>query len=195
MKLQYYQEIRLFPDQEVGVIEISEILFSLLHLGFVSNKDESGKGCFALSFPEYSKGGNGTFGRVFRVFSYDKESLMCLDIHKIIDRLSGYAECSDIVPIPPHKAYLRFYRVQVKSSVERLARRMVKRKGVTIEDARKAYKNFKPRSIKYLPSLYIKSFSSRKAFRIHIDCKYEVEEKEGDFNLYGLSVGGNVPDF
>ncbi len=195
MKLQYYQEIRLFPDQKGGLWKIGADLFSLLHFGFVNNKNEFGKGRFALSFPEYAKGGNRTLGRIFRIFAYDQKSLINLNISQIIDKLSGYVECSDIALVPESTTYLRFYRVQSKTNAERLARRMVKRKSVTLEEAREAYKEFKPIAINHLPSLYIKSYSSQNAFRIYIDCKCELEEKVEEFNLYGLSLGGNVPDF
>lgn len=193
MKLSFYQNIRLFPDEETGAREIGEVLFPLLHLAFVENKDSNENSRFALSFPEYSKGGGG-FGRLFRIFATDKESLIKLNLPKLCNRLSGYAECSEITEVPEVHSFLRFYRVQNKTNPEALARRMSKRKGISIEEAREAYKDFKPTSLD-LPFFSIKSFSTNQTFALQVNCSCETKEKDGNFNLYGLSSGGNVPDF
>ncbi len=194
MKLSFYQNIRIFPDEETGSREIGEVLFHLLHLAFVENKDPFGNSRFAISFPEYSKGGNGGFGRFFRVFAYDKESLIALNLAKLCNKLSGYAECSDIAKIPQVHSFLRFYRVQQKTNSESLARRLARRKGFSIEEARDAYKNFKPTPL-CLPYFRVKSNSTNQSFILLINCNCETEEKDGTFNLYGLSSDGNVPDF
>ena len=194
MKLSFYQNIRLFPDEETGAREIGEVLFHLFHLAFVENKDSNENSRFALSFPEYSKGGIGGFGRLFRIFATDKESLINLNLPKLCNRLSGYAECSEIAEVPEVHSFLRFYRVQNKTNPEALARRMSKRKGIPIEEAREAYKDFKPTSLN-LPFFNTKSSSTNQTFALLVNCSCETTEKDGTFNLYGLSSGGNVPDF
>ena len=195
MKLNFYQNIRLFPDEETGAKEIGEALFIQLHLAFVENKDSKGNSRYAISFPEYSKGGGkGSFGRFFRVFASTEEDLSALDLTRICDRLSGYVECTRITPVPKVSSFLRFYRVQGKSNAEALARRMSKRKGISLDEAREKYKNFKPTMLN-LPYINIKSFSTKQAFPLSINCVCETEEKDGAFTLYGLSSGGNVPDF
>lgn len=195
MTFQYYQDIRLFPDCEVGIKEIGEKLFSLLHDKFVRMRDEEGITGYALSFPEYSKGGAGTFGRYFRVFSIFKENLEALNLAKLCDKLSGYAECSPVSLVPETKSFLKFSRVQQKGSPERLARRMSKRKGISIEEARDVYKDFLPRSNGRCPSFNLKSSSTGQYFLLIINCTVEKTESGTGFNLYGLSIGGNVPDF
>ncbi len=194
MKLNFYQNIRLFPDEETGAREIGEKLFHLLHLAFVKNKDKNGNSRYALSFPEYTKGGRGSFGRFFRVFASDKDSLIDLNLPYICDRLSGYAECSEITAVPQVHSFLRFYRVQNKTNPEALARRMSKRKGISIDEAREAYRDFRP-SFLCLPYFNTKSYSTSQSFTLLINCVCESEEKDGLFNFYGLSNSGNVPDF
>ena len=195
MKLNFYQNIRLFPDEETGAKEIGEVLFLQLHLAFVENKDLGGNSRYAVSFPEYSKGGGkGSFGRLFRVFASTKEDLSALDLPRICNRLSGYAECTGIAPVPKAYSFLRFFRVQGKSNAEALARRMSRRKGIPLEEAKETYRDFKPAMLN-LPYINIKSFSTKQTFSLSINCVCEAEERDGTFTLYGLSSGGNVPDF
>lgn len=197
MKFQCYQEIRIYPDCELGEREIGEVLFSLLHLAFVKNKGKDGNSLYSISFPEFSKGNMKTFGRVFRVFSFDEKALQLLDISGICHLLDGYVESSDILKTPSTSSYLRFFRVQNKTSVDRLARRMARRKGISFKDARDEYKSFKPLKIEesQFPFFFIKSLSTNQNFRLVIDCVEENYGKDLPFNLYGLSIGGNVPNF
>ena len=197
MKIQCYQEIRIFPDCELGEREIGEVLFSLLHLEFVKNKGEDGNSQYAISFPEFSKGNMKTFGRVFRIFSYDEKILHLLDIPSICHRLDGYVESSEILKTPNASSYLRFFRVQNKTSIDRLARRMAQRKGISFEEAKNEYKNFKPIKIKesQFPFFFIRSLSTKQDFSLIINCIEESYENNLPFNLYGLSMGGNVPNF
>ena len=197
MKFKYYQEIRIFPDCELGEREIGEVLFSLLHLEFVKNKGEDGNSRYAISFPEFSKGSMKTFGRVFRIFSIDVETLQTLNIPTICQRLDGYVEFSEILKTPIVSNYLRFFRVQDKTSVDRLARRMARRKGISFNEAKDEYKSFKPLKLResQFPYFFIKSLSTNQNFRLVINCVEESYEKDLPFNLYGLSMGGNVPNF
>ena len=185
--LHFYQDIRLFPDQEVGSREIGNVLFSLLHLAFVQKKDETGKSRYAISFPEYTQGGTGSFGRFFRVLSYTREDLEDLNLEDIVDKLSGYAQCTSINEVPPVKTYMIFKRVQKKTNAERLARRATKRHDMTIEEARQKYKLFKP-SKSSDPFFYIHSSSTDKCFPLSITCELTKSEEAGGFNLYGLSL-------
>ncbi len=195
MNFLYYQDIRLFPDLELGVREIGAILFNQLHLRFINNKDEKGETRYALGFPEYSKGSIGTLGRIFRVFAYTKESLELLDVFNICKKISGYAECSEISPVPNTSTYLRFYRIQKKTNKERLIRRTIKRKKLSEQEASDLYKDFSPQRLKPYPHLYIKSSSTKQIFAIAINCKVETNSNPHGFSLYGLSTGGNIPDF
>ena len=197
MKFQCYQEIRIIPDCELGEREIGEVLFSLLHLSFVKNKDENGNSRYAISFPEFSKGSIKTFGRIFRVFSIDEKALQALNIPAICNRLDGYVEFSEILKTPKVNNYLRFIRVQNKTSIDRLVRRMAKRKEISFNEAKDEYKSFKPLKLResQFPYFSIKSLSTKQDFRLVINCVEESYEKDLPFNLYGLSLGGNVPDF
>ena len=197
MKFDYYQEIRIFPDCELGGREIGEVLFSLLHLSFVKNKNSDGNSRYAMAFPEYSKGTIKTFGRVFRVFAYDEQYLKVLDIPSICHRLDGYVEYSEILKTPETNSFMRFFRIQNKTSIDRLSRRMAQRKNISFEEAREEYKNFKPIKIMetQFPFFCIKSLSTNQDFKLLINCVEESYEREFPFNLYGLSIGGNVPNF
>ena len=195
MSFLYYQDIRLFPDAELGTREIGATLFNLLHQGFVKNKNEKGESKYALSFPEYSKGGTGSLGRIFRVFAYTKESLEELDIINICKKISGYVECSEIALVPKTSTYLRFYRIQKKTNKERLIRRTIRRKNLSIIEASDLYKDFSPQRLKPYPHLYIKSSSTKQVFAIAINCKVETNSNPHGFSMYGLSTGGNIPDF
>ena len=194
MKLAFYQDIRLFPDAEVGSREIGEKLFSILHLEFVKNKDSQGFSKYALSFPEYSKHTK-TLGRCFRVMAYDRNSLDEFDLYAVCERMSGYVECSDIEEIPETNRFLRFVRVQGKTNGKRLMRRMIKRKVVSSEEAKEAYRDFVPTDMSKYPYVSIRSKSTGQNFDLFINCVVATNNGNGGFNLYGLSNGGNVPDF
>lgn len=194
MKLSYYQDIHLLPDEEVGLREIGTSLFSLLHLGFVENREDTESCRFAISFPEYQKGAYPTLGSVFRVFAPTEEYLKRLDVDSICDRLSGYSRYSNISEVPEVTSFLKFHRVQVKSNSEKLARRLSKRKQISIEEARLAYKNFVPKELSYMPYLFLQSLSTCQKFPLFINCEIAIQPNFG-FSFYGLSTNGNVPDF
>ena len=194
MKLAYYQDIRMFPDAEVGSREIGEKLFFILHLEFVKNKDSQGLSKYALSFPEYSKHTK-TLGRYFRVMAYDRNSLNELNLKTLCERMSGYVECSDIEEIPETNRFLCFERVQGKTNSKRLMRRMIKRKGVSSEEAKEAYKGFIPADMSKYPYVSVRSISTGQNFKLYINCIVITNKGNGGFNMYGLSNGGNVPDF
>lgn len=195
MRPEFYQNIRLFPDEEMKSREICEVLLQTLHVAFVDKKDEDGYSRYALSFPEYTKNGAGNFGRIIRVFAESEEDLENLNLKKICERLNGYADCSGISAVPERVySYLKFERFHPDSSVDACISRAAKRKGITVKEAKELYKNYSPRKVR-LPYLHIKSCSTDQSFPLFINCICENESKDEKFNSYGLSLGGNVPDF
>lgn len=190
----FYQNIRLFPDAETGVREIGALLIQKLHIAFVDNKDESGNSRYALSFPEYSKTGR-SFGRIFRVFAESEDDLTKLKLRKICEATNGYAECSEISEVPDRVyGYFKFERVHPDESKDAVIRRQITRKNSAVEEVREAYKSYTPKKL-HLPFLHIKSYSTGLVFPLFVNCICQNEIKDGFFSLYGLSLGGNVPDF
>lgn len=191
----FYQNIRLFPDEETGSKEIGEKLYQYLHIAFVENADSENNSRYAVSFPEYSKVGK-SFGRYFRVFAETEKDLINLKLDRICDKLSGYAECTEIAAVPVEKVcgYVRFSRVHQQSSSALKIRRAMHRRNVSVEEAKEAYKRYKPAKIE-LPVFNLQSCSTNQVFPFYINCKCHADSKNGAFNLYGLSINGNVPDF
>ena len=190
----FYQNIRLFPDEGTGIREIGALLVQKLHIAFVDNKDDRGTSRYALSFPEYSKTGR-NLGRIFRVFAESEDDLQKLNLRKICESTNGYAECSEISEVPGRVyGYIKFERVHPDGSKDAVIRRQVARKNSAVEEVKEAYKSYTPKKL-HLPFLHIKSCSTDQVFPLFVNCICENELRNGEFNFYGLSIDGNVPDF
>jgi CRISPR-associated endonuclease Csy4 len=85
--------------------------------------------------------------------------------------------------------------VQVKSSPERLRRRLAKRKGLTDEEAKRAIPLGAAERLN-LPYVTIKSRSTGQDFRLFVDQMPPMDHAIfGSFNHYGLSATATVPWF
>jgi len=191
--MNFYLDITLLPDAEANIGFIWQKVYGQLHLALVGQQTEKGYSRIGVSFPEYSVNAF-PLGRKLRLFSKTSEQLQELNLAKWLNRLTDYTHCSSIKEVPPVKQYACFKRVQFDSNIERLARRRVKRKGESLEEALMHYSGFKEQQSK-LPFVNMQSTSKGGRFRLFVEQEAVDQEKEGLFSCYGLSKTATVPWF
>lgn len=192
--MKYYQDITLLPDAEVSLGFLWQKVYGQLHLALVEQQAANGNSAISVSFPEYQ---NSFFplGSKLRLLASTGEQLQQLNLAKWLNRLSDYTHCTSIKEVPASVTqHARFKRVQFDTNVERLARRRIKRKGGTLEEALAHYAGFNDQQSN-LPFVNIQSLSKDERFRLFIDQDILDQAEGGEFNCYGLSKTATVPWF
>ena len=188
--MNYYVEIKLLCDPEIGLGFLWKKVFTQVHLALA----EHGGGAIGVSFPQY---GDKVFpvGDTLRLFASTQEGLDSLNIKQWMARLQDYVKISDIRKIPDDiQEYASFSRKQVKTGKERQARRYAMRHDIDYEEALKYYENMEEKVLK-LPFVMLQSLSSNQELKLFIEKRRSTIETIGDFNSYGLSKEATVPWF
>lgn len=184
--MDHYVEIRLLPDPEFRDTLLMNALFAKLHRALVVE----GHAEVGVSFPQAQK----SLGDTLRLHGAQPalERLMSLSWLK---GLRDHTSVSKIMPVPEDCRYCIVKREQVKSSVERLYRRSVKKGRMTIEEAEKKISEAKEQRSKR-PFVQLKSSTSGQQFRLFINQGGLLDSpKQGKFSNYGLSGETTVPFF
>jgi len=193
--MDHYLDIRLLPDPEFTPSLLMNALFAKLHRALVDLDSET----IGISFPEVSDT-PAALGAQLRLHGVkdDLQALMALNW------LTGMSDHCDIgkpdpVPVPATSGARARYRVvrrvQAKSNPERLRRRLIKRKGIDPEDARRAIPDRAAERLK-LPFVSVKSRSTGQNFRVFIEHQAVIDEPiSGRFSHYGLSADATIPWF
>jgi CRISPR-associated endonuclease Csy4 len=192
--MKYYIEITLRPDAEIGIGFLWQKMYQQLHLALVEVKDENEKVDVGIAFPQY---GNISFplGHSMRLFGRVPDDLSNLRLEYWLKRLLDYVSITEMKEVPNNiENYASFYRQQVKSNPERLARRQAKRKGISLEEAMLNYETM-PDQISKLPFIIIESLSSAQKLKLFIQKERKETLSEGKFNTFGLSKDATVPWF
>lgn len=184
-----YIDLRICSDPEFTVNFLLSTLFSKLHRGLARHKN----GDIGISFPELDKN-KPTLGHVLRLHGSHEtlaEFMATEWLHGMRDHLS----VSDVSDVPSSASYRVVRRVQVKSNVDRLRRRQIKRHGLTEEQARERIPDDASQRSS-LPFVCIKSSSTKREFRLFIQHNdLSPIAKSGRFNSYGLSSSATIPWF
>jgi CRISPR-associated endonuclease Csy4 len=189
-----YQEITLFPNEEIPTYFLWEKLYQQLHFALVEVKQPDEGVPVGVSFPDFNKQFN-HLGCKLRIFAKEKLELKNLNITEWLSRLKDYVTIADIENIPEKvERYACFKRCQPKINNARLARRMAKRKNISYELALSHFKS-RTKQMSKLPFISLKSHSSDNRFRLFIEKKERVRPVPGLFNSYGLSNNTTVPWF
>ena len=187
--MNYYIEIKLLNNAEIGLGFLWQKVFTQIHIALADTKENIG-----ISFIEY---GSKKFplGQRLRLFAESKKIFNKLNIEKWLERLIEYVEISSIMHTPSNVMYATFSRKQIKTGIPRLARRYAKRHGISYEQALDCYKEIEEIQIK-LPFINIISSSTKQPMKIFIQQSIQNKFFSGEFNSYGLSKDGtNVPWF
>ncbi len=193
--MNFYQEITLKSQPEIPLHFLWEKAYIQVHLALVEIADIDGKVNVGAAFPNYRNGSEHPLGNVIRLLAATNEELIALNITKWFSRLSDYTVLTGIRDVPDREVkYVHFKRLRPKGNNERLARRKVKREGISYSDAL-AYLKGREIKLDNAPYVQMESLSSNNRFRLMID-RVDADAccLEG-FDTYGLSAKSAVPLF
>ena len=192
--MKHYIELTILPDLETPLFFLWEKVYQQLHLSLVERQTNYGKVNVCIAFPEYNIEKH-QLGSKLRLVSSSKEELESLNINQWLSRLNDYLHITAICDIPEKiESHVFFNRIQPKNNNARLARRMVKRKGISYEEALLHYQS-REESMSKLPFINMKSQSTNNKFRLFIEKSESDKKVTGSFNSYGLSKTTTVPWF
>jgi CRISPR-associated endonuclease Csy4 len=185
----HYVDFKGIPDPETSPSQVLEKLYERLHLALVQHRLDN----IGISFPEYSLNPR-TLGPVLRLHS-DESTLTQLIATDWLRGVRDHVRMTPVAPTPETALHRTVQRKQFKTSVERLRRRRMRRKGETAEQATQAI----PTTAEHcpnLPYLHARSRSNGHAYCLFIATgPTQQQAVPGTFNSYGLSGTATVPWF
>jgi CRISPR-associated endonuclease Csy4 len=185
----HYIDITLLPDAEFAQAHLLGALMAKLHRALVQLRSDD----IGVSFPQYSVRPR-SLGGALRLHG-SETGLLRLMAQPWLHGMRDHVRSTQPATVPPGATQLIVQRRQFKTSVDRLRRRRMRRKGETPAQAAAAI----PSSIErrpHLPYLLLRSASTSQPFCLFIDqTQNGVEAMLGTFNSYGLSLGASVPYF
>jgi len=192
--MNYYQEIFLLPNADIGLYFIWQKLYQQIHLALAENKSGQNVSKIGVSFPEYNAD-EFLLGTKLRLFAENEQVLQDLQSEKWLERLRDYVHVKPIASVPERVAgHVCFRHVKMKGSREKLARRRAKRNVETFEQALAHFSGYKePRS--KLPFINMTSQTNGQRFRLIIEKQAKEHPQSGYFSCYGLSNTTTVPMF
>ena len=186
--MNHYVDIFLLPDPEFTSSVLMNTLFEKLHRALVKLQSDD----IGVSFPDY-KIDDMNMGDALRLHGGAASLNRVIEL----DWLRGMRDHVEVAGpnmVERGASFGAVRRVQVKSNPERLRRRLVKRKGVDIDEARRLIPDTVEKSLD-LPFIQITSRSTRQTFKIFVEQKQSDEHCAGRFNAYGFSRTATVPLF
>jgi CRISPR-associated endonuclease Csy4 len=191
--MKFYIDIIILPS-EIGHHFIWEKLFQQIHLGLVEMQAASNTIPVGIALPEYDVEKN-LLGSRLRILAETENLLEQFNVHKWLSRLKDYVKITSIKTVPAEvKSYSCYRRQQIKTNIDRMARRKAKRQGISIEQAINDFTNFKIKLVK-TPFINMKSQSTGKRFRLFIEKSEVGVAVNKGFSCYGLSAESTVPNF
>ena len=187
--MDHYIEIQLLPDPEFVPTMLMNALFGKLHRGLAELKSKR----IGVSFPDVQQAPP-ALGERLRLHGSDGDLQRLMALNWLTG-MRDHIAVTGTAPIPSDASRRIVRRIQAKSSPERLRRRRVRRKGISVEEARLAIPDSAAEQL-HLPFVTIRSRSSDQTFRLFIDHQALGNEvSAGDFSYYGLSTTATVPWF
>ena len=185
----HYFDIRLRPGPELEAAHLMAALYTRLHRALVQLQSDS----IGVSFPEHDAR-RPTLGTRLRLFG-PEAALVQLTALPWLSGMCDHAAVTDILPVPHHAQHRTLRRVQVKSSPERLRRRLTKRHQLTEAQAAERIPDSRTRQSEQ-PFVVLTSASTGQRFRLFLELgAAQAQACAGGFNAYGLSSTATVPWF
>lgn len=184
-----YIDIRLRPDPDFPSHQLMSALYSKLHRALVQlHRDDIG-----VSFPDLSQDGK-RLGHRLRLHS-TTDALQHLANGDWLTGMRDHVQISDMQSVPETTLHRFIRRVQIQSSAPRLRRRLMRRKGISEDEALQHIPDSASRRTT-LPFVLLRSRSTAHAFPLFIEHGILQEHPiGGPFNTYGLSQTATVPWF
>ena len=188
--MDHYLDIMLLPDPEFSQNHLMDALFAKLHRALVA----AGCGDVGISFPQVREQGTG-LGTVLRVHGRASRLSELTAVNWLTGMLD-HTTMSAVKGVPPSCASFRVVsRLQAKSSPARERRRLMRRKGLTEEQAMAKIPD-NCAEVLHLPYVQMRSQSTGERFLVFVrHGPIYAAPAEGLFSAYGLSPTGTIPWF
>ena len=192
--MNYYQEVSLLPNADIGLYFLWQKLYQQIHLALVESKCTDNASAIGVAFPEYNVYKH-YLGRKLRLFAEDMQSLEQMQCDQWLNRFSDYMHVSRIKPVPEKLVgYACFKHIKFKGNKEKLARRRAKRKGETLKQAFAHFEDYEEQPSN-LPYINMHSETNGQRFRLFIENQIMEQQQTGLYSCYGLSNTTTVPLF
>ncbi|MCE4053838.1 type I-F CRISPR-associated endoribonuclease Cas6/Csy4 [Pseudomonas sp. Au-Pse12] len=187
--MDHYLDLKLLPDPEFPPTQLMSALLNKLHRALHDVRRNN----IGISFPD-TRHSIRHLGSHLRLHG----SHEALDQLLAINWLTGMRDHVHIgqpCPVPAHVQHRHVCRVQVDSNPERLRRRLIKRHGLSEDEARRRLPDTAAKRCD-LPFAVMRSHTSQQVFHLFIRHGPLLEQPQaGTFNAYGLSSSATVPWF
>lgn len=185
----HYLDLRLMPDPETTPAQLLGALYERVHITLVAGqRDDVG-----VSFPGYTMSPR-TLGTVLRLHG-SEAGLAVFAQPDWLRAMRDHVRIGVIAAVPPEALHRTVQRRQFKTSVERLRRRRMSRKGETAEQAALAIPITVERT-PALPFVRLHSHSTGQTYCLFIALgPPRPAGTAGTFNRHGLSPIATVPWF
>ena len=191
--LSHYLDLQLRPDPETTPTHLLAALYTRLHRALAAAQTTPAAPGIAVGFPGYD-GERHTLGECLRLYA-SEAALQPWATGAWLGSLRDHVSMTVPMPVPAHAAHRTLRRVQVKSSPERLRRRLMKRHNISEAQARERIPDSVGR-ITDLPYLQLASTSTAQQFKLFLALGTTLAQPcAGEFNTYGLSATATVPWF
>lgn len=196
--MNYFIELTLLPNPEVGSYFLWSKLYVQLHLAFVEHKDAEEQVPYGVSFPQYRAEQKGdksfiSLGSKLRIFAVSEAELVALNLATWLERLDDYVHVTRIKAVPSDKplSHVVVSRDRAKPFSAKRNAEYAKRSSISEDLARQRFEQTS--RLKLLPFITLKSLTNGQEFSLKIDQKPADEARQGRFNTYGLSRMSTVP--
>jgi CRISPR-associated endonuclease Csy4 len=187
--MDHYVDIDLLSDPGFPPPQLMSALYSKLHRGLVMHKSTR----IGVSFPGFNLKAP-HLGTRLRLHG-DLVSLAALLESEWLAGMRDHVVLALPARVPDTAQHCAVRRMQVKSSPERLRRRLMRRHNLDAQEAHERIPDSLARSLK-LPFLQLRSASNGQAYRLFIDHgPAQANAVTGDFNTFGMSSVATIPWF
>jgi CRISPR-associated endonuclease Csy4 len=186
--MDHYMDLRILKDPEFPTTQLVNALFSKLHRGLV----RLGANDIGVSFPNVDEKAP-HLGDVLRLHGTEDAFSKLLGDAWLVG-MRDHVRIGSVTQVPPVVEHRHVQRVQVKSNVERIRRRQMKRHGWSAAEAREKIPESAARILE-LPYVRVESQSSGHRFHLFLRHQPVAGSTVGTFNAYGLSATATVPWF
>ncbi|MBN9133497.1 MAG: type I-F CRISPR-associated endoribonuclease Cas6/Csy4 [Nitrosospira multiformis] len=187
--MDHHIDIDVLPDPEFSAHQLMNALYAKLHRALAAENSTR----IGVSFPGFSLKAP-HLGTRLRLHG-DIAALSALMASGWATTMRDHVTLTPPTQVPETTKYRIVRRIQVKSSPERLRRRLMHRHDLDAYEAHQRIPDSVARLVK-LPYVQLRSASTGQSFRLFIDHeKPQSHAIAGDFNTYGLSQTATVPWF
>ena len=187
--MDHYVDIDVRPDPEFPPHQLMSALYAKLHRALAARSSVG----IGISFPGFDLKAL-HLGTRLRLHGSqtDLSALMASDW---LAGMRDHVAFASPSAIPPDAQHRPVRRIQVKSSPERLRRRLMRRHAIDEQEASRRIPDSIARLVK-LPFLQVRSASTGQPFKLFIDHgSLQPSAQLGDFNAYGMSREATIPWF